>query len=332
MLGDTDRQRTVDLQPDDSADNPAFTRSPGDGELAEPAEPAEQQQQRGTVFAVFPEVLAFGRMPKVAHQFVMATWVVCAISYGPGATVPFFIATVIGYMDPSALLWLNSALCAAGILFFSLVFGSLRLAVAPGGGLELLGINEVELSAESIKSLKTWRVLLFNTFALPYVAFAVMCLALPLLMSPDTYRTLCDSIPMGEFGFLFWTWYSQPVVALGMGLMLLHSWFMTMKIGAALTAPEVQQVIDAAERGRPAASTEDWHKNVTRPALDLHELMGQLTTVWGPGVGLFTLANWLFAVGIACLFLEPKLMLAMDDMSGFPGGSWTVLCAVLMVV
>ena len=181
MLGDTDRARSTDLQ----VDNPSFTPS-DDGEPAElmDDEPAEQkQQQRGTVFAVFSEVLAFGRMPKVAHQFVMATWVVCAISYGPGATVPFFIATVIGYMDPSALLWLNSALCAAGILFFSLVFGSLRLAVAPGGGLELLGINEVELSAESIKSLKIWRVLLFNTFALPWVAFAVLCLALPLLMS-----------------------------------------------------------------------------------------------------------------------------------------------------
>ena len=67
--------------------------------------------------------------------------------------------------------------------------------------------------------------------------------------------------------------------ALGMGPVLLHSWVMTMRIGAALTAPSVQQVIDAAKRGQPAASTADWHKNVTRPALDLHDLMGQLTTV-----------------------------------------------------
>jgi hypothetical protein len=42
-----------------------------------------------------------------------------------------------------------------------------------------------------------------------------------------------------------------------MGSMLMHSWVMSMKIGAALTAPNVQQVIDAAKRGRPAASTED---------------------------------------------------------------------------
>ena len=61
---------------------------------------------------------------------------------------------------------------AAGLLCFSVVPGSLRLAVAPGGGLELLGINEVELSAESIKSLKTWKMLLFNNGALPWVTYA----------------------------------------------------------------------------------------------------------------------------------------------------------------
>ena len=45
MLGDTDRQRSTDLQ---QVDNPAFTRRPADdGEPAEPmAEPAEQQQPR----------------------------------------------------------------------------------------------------------------------------------------------------------------------------------------------------------------------------------------------------------------------------------------------
>ena len=331
MLGDTDRQRTVDLQPDDSADNPAFTRSPGDGELAEPAEPAEQQQQRGTVFAVFPEVLAFGRMPKAAHLFVVAAFVTNAIDWV--AVAPFICATVAGYTDPSALIWLGSVIFGAAMFFFSAVLGSLRHAVALGAGLELLGNNEVELSAESIKSLKTWRMLLFNNFALPWVAIGCFVVAMPFIMSPETYRQICESIPMtGKFGYLLWSWYSQPVVNYAMGLLLMHSWFLTMKIGAALTAPKVQQVIYAAKRGRPAANTEDWHKNVTRPALDLHELMGQLTTVWGPGVGLFTLANWLLAVGIACLFLEPKLMLAMDDMSGFPGGSWTVLCAVLMVV
>ena len=329
MLGDTDRARSTDLQ----VSSPGFTPS-DDGEPAElmDDEPAEQkQQQRGTVFAVFSEVLAFGRMPKVAHQFVMATFVLNAICWG-GATVPFFIATVIGYTDPSALLWLAGVGLGVSMLFLSLVFGSLRLAVAPGGGLELLGINEVELSAESIKSLKIWRVLLFNTFALPWVAFAVLCLALPLLMSPDTYRTICDGIPMGEFGLLLWLWYAQPMVALALGLMLLHSWFLTMKIGAALTAPKVEQVIDAARRGRPAASTEHWHKNVTRPALDLHELMGQLTTVWGAGVGWFALGNWIFAVGLACLLLEPKYAPGLDALTGAPGGTWTVVFVVLMIV
>ena len=137
---------------------------------------------------------------------------------------------------------------------------------------------------------------------------------------------------MGEFGFLLWASYSQPIFCVALGLMLTHSWFLTMKIGAALTAPKVQQVIDATKRGRPTASTEDWHKNVTRRALDLHELMGQLTTVWGPGVGFFTLANWAFAVGMACMLLEPQLCPGLDAMMGLPGGTWTVLLLAFLLV
>ena len=241
-----------------------------------------------------------------------------------------------GYTDPSALIWLACVAYGAGNLLFSVVFGSLRLAVAPGAGLELLGINEVELSAESIKSLKTWRILLFNNFALPWVCVAFAAIAMPIVMSPEMYRSVCDGIPVtGEFGFLLWAWYSQPIlpmVGASIGLVLLHSWFLTMKIGGALTAPKVQQVIDAAKRGRPTANTEDWHKNVTRHALDLHELMGQLANVWGSGVGFLTLANWAFAVGGASFFLDPKWAPGMDDMMGLPGGSWTVLLVVLVVV
>ena len=89
------------------------------------------------------------------------------------------------------------------------------------------------------------------------------------------------------------------------------------------------------KRGRPAASTEVWHKNVTRPALDLHELMGQLTTVWGSGVGCFTLANWSFAVGIhvAYVLLDPEASTSVGRRDGSPGrhaGTWTAAQVVFM--
>ena len=179
-------------------------------------------------------------------------------------------------------------------------------------------------------------MLLFNNFALPWVAYGSVIAAFPFMLSPKAYRAICDSIPVtGEFGFLLWAWYAQPVVAFGLGLVLLHSWFLSMKIGAAITAPmKVQQVIDAVKRGRPAASTEYWHKNVTRSALDLHEPMGQLTTVWGPGVGFFTLANWAFAVGTAaCFMLESKFGQSLDDMTGpRPAAGLHSLFLVLLVV
>ena len=149
--------------------------------------------------------------------------------------MPFLDGTVAGYTDPSALLWLQGDVTvAAGQLFYSVVFGSLRV--------------DDDWWSQSIHP----------------VSGAVS----HRLRRRPNGRIRAPSLR-----------YTQPVVAFGLGLVLLHSWFLTMKIGAALTAPKVQQVIDAAKRGQPAASTADWHKNVTRPALDLHELMGQLTTV-----------------------------------------------------
>ena len=44
------------------------------------------------------------------------------------------------------------------------------------------------------------------------------------------------------------------------------------------------------------------------PALDLHGLMGQLTVVWGGGVGYFTLINWMFATATLCLILDPEAL------------------------
>ena len=115
-----------------------------------------------------------------------------------------------------------------------------------------------------------------------------------------------------------------------MGLMVWHSWFLSMKFGAALSAPKVQRVIDAARLGRPAASPGDWDTHVTRPALDLHGLMGQLTEVWGGGVGYFTLVNWLFATAVLCLLLDPKYCPGSDAALGFPGGFTTVVTCVVL--
>ena len=104
-----------------------------------------------------------------------------------------------------------------------------------------------------------------------------------------------------------------------------------MKLGAALSAPKVQRVIDAAKRGRPATSPEDWDKHVTRPALDLHGLMGQLTEVWGAGVGYFTLVNWLSAIGTLSFLLDPKALPGFEAANGLPGGFMTAIMCTIMV-
>ena len=257
MLGDTDRARSADLQlpQDSSADNPGVTATHNPafeaGEEGAVVEPSAEQQS-GAVFPVFPEVLALGRMPKAAYLFLAAAFVLNALGFLD--VMPFLNGNLAGYTDPSALLWLAGATLAAGNLFFPLVLGSLRLAVAPAAGLEALGINEVELSDARIKSLKIWRMLLFLNGALPFVVCVCVFAAIPWLIPPERYRDICASIPLaGALGLHLWLNFALPVAFTAMGLMVWHSWFLSMKLGAALSAPKVQRVIDAARRGRPAA-------------------------------------------------------------------------------
>ena len=83
--------------------------------------------------------------------------------------MPFLCGNFGGYTDPSALLhvWLAGAGFSVANLPFPLVVNSLRLAVAPAAGLEALGINEVEISDERIKSLKIWRTAPSPSWAAP---------------------------------------------------------------------------------------------------------------------------------------------------------------------
>ena len=69
----------------------------------------------------------------------------------------------------------------------------------------------------------------------------------------------------------------------------------------------------------------------TRLALDLHGLMGQLTKIWGAGVGYFTVINWLFATAVLCMLLDPKVLPGMDAKLGLPGGFMTALFCVFLV-
>ena len=333
MLGDIDREPSADLQQLDNLtadNNPVFNPGREDGaELAEPAA-VEHQQSAGAIFAVFPEVLAFGRMPKAAYSFF--TFLNVLVLVLDFVVFPFICASVAGYTDPSALLWLGGPCNGVGCVFYPSMVASLRLAVAPGAGLEQLGINEMELSDESVKKLKKWRTLAFNHGAFPWIFSGCLVFAMPFLISSERYRDICDRIPLlGAFGFHLLMNFAAAGGAVLSGLLVYHSWFLSMKIGAALAAPKVQHVIDAAKRGRPATSPEDWHKHVTRPALDLHALMSQMTQIWGRGVGCFTAACGCQAVSMLCFMLDPKFARGCDDALGLPGGFMIAMLGVFLV-
>ena len=59
--------------------------------------------------------------------------------------------------------------------------------------------------------------------------------------------------------------------------------------------------------------------------------MGQLTTVWGPGVGFFTLANWSFAAAGLCALLDPLFLPGWNGAVGLPDGTMTATDIVLLV-
>ena len=277
-----------------------------------------------------PSVLALGRMPKAAHLFTTVAFVLNGLGWV--CVGPLAFGNFAGYTDPSALIWISSACLGAANLFFPSVVSSLRLAVAPAAGLEALGINEMELSDESVKKLKKWRTLAFNHGAFPWIFSGCLVFAMPFLISSERYRDICDRIPLlGAFGFHLLMNFAAAGGAVLSGLLVYHSWFLSMKIGAALAAPKVQHVIDAAKRGRPATSPKDWHKHVTRPALDLHALMSQMTQIWGRGVGCFTAACGCQAVSMLCFMLDPKFARGCDDALGLPGGFMIAMLGVFLV-
>ena len=224
MMGDTDRQRSADLDSSSADDNPVtITPNPAFTEEEAAASSAEQQSgSKSTVFAVFSEVLALGRMPKAAHHLLTVTFVLDSLGWA--GLAPFVNANFAGYSDrPSALLWLGCAFIGVSSLLFPLVMSSLCLAVAPAAGLEALGINEMELSDESIKSLKKRRLQLFQGGAIPFLGNACIIAALPWLISPERYREICDSIPLGAFGFHLWVNFAVAVTFTARGLMVWHS-------------------------------------------------------------------------------------------------------------
>ena len=175
MLHDTDRARSADLQQQDSsaADNPgvAVTHNPANVAPEEEAAEPSAEQHRGAVLAVFPEVLALGRMPKVAHHLL---------------TVAFVLNSLFLIVRQRKLRRLLGSVGAA--------LASLRLAVAPAAGLEALGINEMEISDESIKSLKKWRVLLFQGGALFTSLNLQENVAVPLIEHAGLKRPLAEHL------------------------------------------------------------------------------------------------------------------------------------------
>ena len=284
MLEDTGRLPSADLGGADENANPladdASAVFEGEGErLAVAADLNEPAQ----VFTMFPEVLALGRS-RALHVVMSAA----CIGSGLGwiFVVPFTASVFTSYGQPSALLYLGCSLGGVSNFCFLPALSSLRNALAPdeGVGLDLLGLNERELSHDSTKSLKRWRLILWNNGAVPLVLCGALQSAGVLALSPEHYNEACNRVPVtGQVGFHLHYNFAFPIACVGMGPMLAHAWFLTMKVGAALAGPEVQRVIDEVKRGQPATHTDDWNENVNRRAVGLHVLMGELTTIWGPG-------------------------------------------------
>ena len=284
MLEDTGRLPSADLGGADENANPladdASAVFEGEGERLAVAADLNGPAQ---VFTMFPEVLALGRS-RALHVVMSAA----CIGSGLGwiFVLPFVLSVFTSYGQPSALLYLATLLGGVSNFCYLPALSSLRNALTPdeGVGLDLLGLNERELSHDKTKSLERWRLILWNNGAMPLVLLGAFSFATPFLMSPEHFNEACNRVPVtGQVGAYFWVSLTHPIACVGMGPMLAHAWYLTMKVGAALAGPKVQRVIDEVKRGQPATHTDDWNENVNHRAVGLHVLMGELTTIWGPG-------------------------------------------------
>lgn len=248
MLGVTDRQPSADLAPaefgnplEPTADSSGQPPSSTEGGPV-PALPSFESSA-DVLFVMFPEVQAFGTSQALHAAATVGLVLNC---FGWVTMMPFWLTSFTPYQAPSALIY--TGCCCGGIasLFVMPTLGSLRVALRPaeaGDGLCALGLNEQVINKASVSSLNKWRIQLWLNGAAPLVLLSIFFFSLPIVfVTQEQYQTLCQNIPTGQIGLHMFFNFSFPLTTFALGPMVAHAWFLTMKVGAALSRPKVSPI------------------------------------------------------------------------------------------
>eukprot|EP01052_Picozoa_sp_SAG31_P043107 SAG31_NODE_7077_length_1792_cov_1.193986_1_plen_415_part_01 len=197
---------------------------------------------------------------------------------------------------PMPLATCGSFLVVIHFLVNAAMLPSLRAAVIDGGPLDQLGHN-VLLSAVDQKRLsRSWLKVA------PISMFWVL----------SGLNNISNLFRVGQVdqanGLVVTEWYACLILLVGLHSILTYTlttapFFHALKIASIVTAHKVDRVIDAVRRVEPAST--EWETEVCAPALLLAtETLPQLSTGFGPSVGLFTVSWWIYALGTVCFFLD----------------------------
>ena len=166
--------------------------------------------------------------------------------------------------------------CIAFVLI-SVVAEQLRLALRPGGELELLFAGGNMLQRQSVEKLETWqrlmhRLIVFWRTAGPGLTIGGILLS---VIGPFTRYHI-------GFGSI---WYATLGPVAGLGFPLVLEFLISIEVAQALATEKTMQVVQAATHTKPDDPEGAWVTNVQDPALALQDGdIGLLSVGWGFGL------------------------------------------------
>ena len=228
--------------------------------------------------------------------------------------------------DLGPLAYIAAALYGFALGAYSLVVGSARQALHPGGrftatsavdnpmrtdneeepggdkpaggALEWLGAGHVMISASDARSNSRWRTGLgfFSAINVLYGSVTIVSHSLGLRVCPDQPGGVCPA-DVRIFNVMF------GLLNCTLGPVLSSGWWASMRTASCLCRDATVEVIKATRNTDPA-DEEEWEEKVNRPALALRGKFELLSRGWAGGLAGLGGFCWLLALGAFALALR----------------------------
>ena len=225
--------------------------------------------------------------PSLLYRFAQAVAIfnaVYGVLYGPHVD-----ASWAGMSEPNHLQRVSKTILSLTFVWALLPLESARVALQPGGFLDMLGADTTKISASAAGSVARSRVILLVVATLVFL-FGLMATA-----ASAAGRNAPPMSSAASVGMVQLYAGATAVAAMTFAIALFVGWWSSMKLGSALVRDVSVEVIKNVQKTSPE-DTKAWSKEVEAPALELNTHFKQLSAGWGMGLLGATLCLWSFSL------------------------------------